>query len=104
MPHFHGNAKKNPGIYHLYEIIDKDSGLVFKYGISGDPIDSDGLSKRLREQVEYANLIVGWNRFFGRIVQPKIKGNAAARILEDEFIEQFFEENGKYPIGNRDRK
>ena len=85
-------------------MIDRETGLVFKYGISADPIDKDGLSKRLRDQIEYANLVIGWDRFTGWIIKVNIEGNAKARIIEDEYIDAFFEENGKYPVGNRDRE
>ncbi len=100
----HGNNKKNPKLYHLYEIIDKETGDVFKYGISGDPINpKDGLSKRLRDQVDLGNLYAGWKRYFGRILVKGIKGNAKARVIEDEYIEAYFKKNGVYPVGNRDR-
>lgn len=104
MPSFHGNSKKNPGQYHLYEIIDKEFDAIFKYGISGDSIDKDGLSARVRDQVDWANLIAGWKRFFARIILKDIPGNAKAREKEDEYIEQYFVEHGEYPLGNRDRK
>jgi len=56
----HGNNKKNPKLYHLYEIVDKETDDTFKYGISGDSISSkDGLSKRVRDQVSIGNLFVG---------------------------------------------
>lgn len=101
---FHGNAKGNPDFYHLYEMFDRETGIVFKYGISADAIEKDGLSKRLREQIEYANLVVGWNKFTDWIIKVNIAGNAKARIMEDEYIEAFYKKNGKYPVGNRDRK
>jgi|GEM_PF-6548518 len=58
----------------------------------------------MRDQINYTNLIAGWGRFYGRIIKPKIQGNAKAREIEDEYIENFFKEHGKYPLGNRDRK
>jgi hypothetical protein len=104
MAKFHGNNKKNPKLYHLYEIVDKETDDIFKYGISGDEISpKDNLSKRVREQVALGNLFVGWLRYFGRIVVKNIKGNAEARVLENQYIEIYFDENGDYPIGNRDR-
>ena len=104
MIQLHGNDKDNQDFYHLYEMIDRETGLIFKYGISADPIEKDGMSKRLKEQIEYANLIVGWERFAGWIIRVNIEGNAKARIVEGEYINAFFVEYGKYPIGNRDRK
>lgn len=100
----HGNSKRNTKPYHLYEIVDKKKDDTFKYGISGDPIDpKDGLSKRVRDQVKLGNLFVGWLRFFGRILVQNIKGNAKARELEDQYIDDYFERNQRYPVGNRDR-
>jgi hypothetical protein len=48
----HRNSYENEELHHLYEIIDrgKDND-VFKYGICCKPIDSDGTSSRMREQV-----------------------------------------------------
>jgi URI fold toxin 2 len=43
----HGNSLKNPNLHHLYEIYDKEKNDVFKYGISDDPIEKDGLSSAL---------------------------------------------------------
>ncbi len=58
----------------------------------------------LRDQIEYANLIVGWDRFTGWIIKVNIEGNAKARLIEDEYIYAFFAEFDKYPVGNRDRE
>ena len=52
MIQLHGNDKDNQDFYHLYEMIDRETGLIFKYGISADPIEKDGMSKRLKEQIE----------------------------------------------------
>lgn len=48
----HRNSYENEELHHLCEIIDrgKDND-VFKYGIYCKPIDSDGTSSRMREQV-----------------------------------------------------
>jgi hypothetical protein len=64
---FHGNSNDNDKPHHLYEIRDGADDDVFKYGISHDPIQSDGLSKRCRDQVHFLNLGVNTIRFFGRI-------------------------------------
>lgn len=62
---YHQNSNKNTDPHHIYEILDLLKDDVFKYGMSGDPIDKDGLSKRLREQVELFNLVADWYRFEG---------------------------------------
>ncbi len=43
---FHGNSKRNNKPHHLYEIVDDEQKDTFKYGISCDPIEEDGLSER----------------------------------------------------------
>lgn len=43
---------------HLYEIIDKENEDTFKYGISADPIGEDGLSDRMRDQINFLNLVL----------------------------------------------
>lgn len=45
------NSNDNDGDHHLYGIWDKKEDDLFKYGISDDPIEEDGLSDRVREQV-----------------------------------------------------
>ncbi len=101
----HGNKKDNPKLYHLYEIIDKETEDTFKYGISGDPISKeDNLSKRVREQISMGNLYVGWLRYYGRILLKHIKGNRKAREIENRYLEEYFTDHKRYPVGNRDRK
>ena len=101
MAKYHGNHKKNPNTYHLYEILDLLEDEVFKYGISGDPIDKDSLSKRLREQVDLFNLVANWYRFEGHILVKDINGNEAAWLLEDTYIDAYEKMYGHKPRGNQ---
>lgn len=55
----HGNSKQNTDIQHLYEIRDKETDDIFKYGISAGVFGADGLSKRIRNQLTLYNLIAG---------------------------------------------
>ena len=55
----HRNSHENQEPHHLYSIQDKKEGEVFKYGISSDPIEKDGLSKRIRRQLKNLNLGAG---------------------------------------------
>lgn len=96
----HGNSLENPNPHHLYEIRDTGENDVFKYGISDDPIDKDGLSKRLRTQVAFLNRAVGLLRFVGAILVRNIPGRTRAREIEDEYIDRYFEEKGRKPRGN----
>jgi hypothetical protein len=47
----HGNSLDNPNLHHLYAIYKKADSDTFKFGISDDPIEADGLSERVRKQV-----------------------------------------------------
>jgi hypothetical protein len=80
----HGNDKRNQDDHHLYQIYDKDRKGVFKYGISGQPLNEDGSSPRANEQVSLFNKVVGWARFFASILIIGIKGRAKAQELEDQ--------------------
>jgi hypothetical protein len=100
----HGNSKKNQEPHHLYEIWDKKEKDVYKYGISDDPIEKDGLSKRVRSQISLFNNIVNWARFIGRIILKNIPGRKKALELEDEYIEAYLKKHGKTPRGNRKRR
>jgi len=59
----HGNSLRNPNPHHLYEIRDTTDNDVFKYGITDDPIGQDGMSKRMRNQINILNNAVDWLHF-----------------------------------------
>jgi len=94
----HGNSLSNENPHHLYEIRDTLIDDVFKYGISDDPIEKNGLSKRIRIQIDYLNRAVGFERFAGKILLKNIPGRAKAK--EDEFLDLYFDEHGRKPRGN----
>lgn len=96
----HGNSYKNTELHHLYEIIDRADDSVFKYGISFKPIGKDGLSERMREQVNLLNRIDKWSRFFGRILIENIEGKREARRLEITYIQNYIALFGERPRGN----
>lgn len=100
----HGNSKKNKNPHHLYEIVDGKDNDIFKYGISGDPLNDDGSSPRANEQVSLFNTVVNWARFFARVLLTGIAGNKKAREKEDEYLENYRAKHGRFPRGNRDRK
>lgn len=97
----HGNSNKNDNDHHLYEIWDSKEEKVYKYGISNDPVEDDGLSKRVRNQLTLFNNLVNWMRFVGRILIRNIPGRKKARVLEDEYIKVYKEKYGEKPRGNR---
>ncbi len=96
----HGNSLQNPNPHHLYEIRDNKDDEVFKYGISDEPIGSDGISKRMRSQIDILNNAVGWLRFIATILLTKIPGRSKAKELEDVYIDQYFDMHGRNPRGN----
>ncbi len=97
----HRNSLSNDEPHHLYEIRDKVDDDVFKYGISSDPIEDDGLSKRIRVQLDLLNLVDRWARFFANILVFNIQGREEALRMEDDFIKKYEKEYGKRPRGNR---
>ena len=97
----HGNSKKSDKPHHLYEIRDSKRNDVFKFGISGEPLNSDGSSPRAKAQVQLFNALVGWARFFARVLMTNIPGRRKARDLEDQFIDEYERKYGERPRGNR---
>lgn len=100
MKRFHGNSHQNSRKHHLYEIWDTEEEDVFKYGISDKPIGEDGLSKRIRDQVNLFNRVVNYIRFVGRILVKNIPGRKKAEELEKETIETYRKKYGRKPRGN----
>jgi len=98
----HRNKLSNKDPNHLYEIRDKLDDDIFKYGISSDPIDEDGLSKRIKNQLDILNLAVKWIRFFATILLKDIPGRKAAKEIEQDHIDAYKELHNKPPRGNVD--
>ena len=96
----HGNSHENEGEHHLYEIYDEKRKGVYKYGISGKPLNQDRTSPRANEQVRYLNRAVGWCRYIANILKTCIAGRLKAEMLEREYIEAFLKEKGYRPPGN----
>lgn len=97
---FHKNSYRNPLPHHLYQIIDKIDDDVFKQGISCDPIGLDGMSDRMRKQVNLFNLIDDWERFFAVIILYDIGEKIEAKLIETEYIRTYELKNGRKPRGN----
>jgi URI fold toxin 2 len=96
----HANSHDNDALHHLYEIFDVERDAVFKYGISGRPLLSDGSSPRADEQINLYNRVVGMKRFFARIILTDIEGRKTAEIIENEYISSFISIYGEKPKGN----
>ena len=99
----HSNSNQNDKPHHLYEIWDVEEEEVFKYGISSDPIEEDGLSKRIREQMQVLNLGAGWLRYLARILLTDLRNRIEAKRIEDEYMDAFEERNDRLPRGNLKR-
>ena len=97
----HGNSTQSNRPQHLYEIRDKQEDTVFKYGISDNPIDEDGLSKRIRNQLIILNLAAGWERYYGIVLIQNIEGRKTALVLEKEHIDTYEKKFDVKPRGNR---
>ena len=100
----HGNSLKNTDPHHLYEIRDIQEDDTFKFGISQEPIEADGLSKRLRDQISLYNVVAGFVRFFARILIKNIPNRVDALRIEKKHIQDYKDKQGRKPRGNRKYK
>jgi hypothetical protein len=96
----HRNSLSNDEPHHVYEIRDKQEDDTFKYGISSDPIGADGLSKRIRQQLNLLNLVDNWERFYAVILIENIEGRVEAKKIESTFIKTYRLKKGRNPKGN----
>lgn len=96
----HGNDHRSDNDHHLYEINDRERKGLYKYGICGRPLNKDGTSPRANEQVSLFNRVVGWSRFFARILLTGISGRKKAEEIEDNYIEAYRKKHGTPPPGN----
>lgn len=101
---YHGNDRRNDEFHHLYEIVDEKKNDTFKYGISADPIDENGLSDRIYEQLSLFNIIAEMTRFFARILLRNIPGRAKALEIENDYIQKYVDKHGRRPAGNPKRR
>jgi len=98
----HGNSKHNSNLHHLYNIFKRSDLDTFKYGISDDLIDEDdGLSARVRDQVEEWNLTAEYNKFDAEILEKGIPGRDAALQVERAYIDAYYTQQGRNPRGNK---
>jgi len=101
----HGNANKNPNLHHLYDIFKREDRDTFKYGISDDPIDAeDGLSARVRDQIEEWNMAAEYSKFDAQILERDLPGREAALLIERQYIDAYYEKHGRNPFGNKHPK
>ena len=96
----HGNSLDNQNIHHLYEIFRIVNGDTYKYGISDDPIEEDGLSERVRKQKIEMNRAVEYDKYNAQILITHIQGREEALLIEREYIDAYYHKNGQNPVGN----
>ena len=97
----HGNDKRNANPHHLYDIYKSSNRDTFKYGISDDPIEDDGLSARARDQLDALNLAAEYRKFEAEILVENIPGRAKALELERSYIDAYYQQHGHNPPGNK---
>ena len=85
----HANSHENDALHHLYAIFDVERNTIYKYGICGKPLNSDGSSPRANEQTKVYNRVVGMVRFFSFILLVEIEGRKLAEEIEREYIDAF---------------
>jgi URI fold toxin 2 len=96
----HGNSLTNENLHHLYQIFKKEDGDTYKYGISDDPIEADGLSERARKQVLEMNRAAEYDKYTALILLTEIQGRVEANRIEITYIDAYYLKNGRNPIGN----
>jgi hypothetical protein len=96
----HANSHENDAEHHLYEIFDVERDTVYKYGICGKPLLSDGTSPRANEQIATFNRAVGLVRFFATVLLTGIPGRKRAEEIEDEYVDVYRKKHGHNPPGN----
>lgn len=96
----HANSHENQSEHHLYEIYDTVDEDVYKYGISGELLNSDGSSPRANRQVREYNRVVGFLRFLAKVLLTGIPGRKRAEEIENEKIAGYEKSKGHRPRGN----
>lgn len=96
----HGNSLDNQNPHHLYDIFRIANGDTYKYGISDDPIEADGLSERARRQKIEMNRIVEYEKYDAQILITDIQGREEALHIETEYIDAYYHKHGHNPVGN----
>ena len=75
----HRNDKRNQDDHHLYALHDRERKGLYKFGISGRPLNKDGSSPRANKQTKLFNVVVGWVRFVAKVLLTGIPGRREAR-------------------------
>jgi hypothetical protein len=103
----HGNSLGSQSEQHVYEILQIDvagTTEVFKYGISGGPLNAAGLSVRAETQVRALTRTAGGRFTYESSIVERIPGGpgsrGAALSLEKKLVYKYKELSGRKPAGN----
>ena len=96
----HGNSLDNPNLHNLYDIFRIANGNTYKFGISDDPIEEDGLSERIRKQVIEMNRAAEFDKYAGQILIKNIEGRLEATRIERHHIDAYYDKHSCNPVGN----
>jgi hypothetical protein len=80
----HKNDSRYIGPTHIYQIVEKETGQLWKIGESARGLNAEGLSIRAEEQVRKLRKETG--RRFESVVIETLNGKTAARARETELI------------------
>ncbi|QQS03600.1 MAG: hypothetical protein IPK50_15000 [Fibrobacterota bacterium] len=103
----HGNHRNNRKANHVYEIRNKKTGEIHKYGISSGKIRKDGKSYRAEKQVRALNKAAGNNAYESRIVKNGLTRDRALKMEQGRVNgyakaqQRMSVSNPKEPPGNR---
>ncbi|VAW44398.1 hypothetical protein MNBD_GAMMA03-809, partial [hydrothermal vent metagenome] len=98
----HGNSKKNNKPHHVYRIDDGIFMDIYKYGISGAPLNKNGSSRRANTQANKLNKTAGNIRYISTVMFKNVPGRVAALQLEYALVCAYAKaHNGNNPPGNK---
>ena len=90
----HGNSRNSPKPQHGYRIITRD-GEILEYGISGQRLNKNGTSPRIRQKIrtKYGND----SSVRGEILETDIGNRNEALDWEQQMVDDYYQENGYAP-------
>jgi hypothetical protein len=103
----HGNSRGSQNAQHVYEILQTNAAgdtVVYKYGVSGGPLNAAGLSVRAETQVRALTRTGGGVITYESSIVERIPAGpgsrGAALSLEKDLVSKYKELSGRKPDGN----
>lgn len=92
----HGNSKASTKTQHGYRIEDVNTGETLEFGISGQKVNKNGTSPRVRQKIrtKYGNN----PNVRGEVVKDNIPNRRKALKWEQNQVNRFFKKNGRAPV------